>query len=53
MTKTHKSLVPIITVKNNHVYLGLPKQAVQINNKTDRGMVAEYRKPAEQLPGMY
>ena len=36
----------IITVKDNHVYLGLPKQAVQINNKTDRGMVAEYRKPS-------
>ena len=36
----------IITVKGNHIYLGLPKQPVTINNKQDRGMIAEYRKPS-------
>ena len=35
----------IMLVKNNHVYLGLPKQQVSTNNIVDRGLVAEYRKP--------
>ena len=32
-------------VKKNHVYVGLPKQPVAINNDVDKGLVAEYRKP--------
>ena len=32
-------------VKKNHVYVGLPKQPVAINNDIDKGLVAEYRKP--------
>ena len=32
-------------VKKNHVYVGLPKQPVSINNDIDKGLVAEYRKP--------
>jgi hypothetical protein len=35
----------IMLVKNNHVYLGLPKQQILSNNTIDRGLVAEYRKP--------
>ena len=35
----------IIKVKNNHIYLGLPKQNVTNNNVIDKGVVAEYRKP--------
>ena len=35
----------IIKVADNHVYIGLPKQTVTINNTVDRGVVAEFRKP--------
>lgn len=35
----------IIRVQGNHVYVGLPKQSVTINNAVDKGVVAEYRKP--------
>ena len=36
----------IVTVKKNHIYLGLPKQTVTTNNTIDKGVVAEFRKPA-------
>ena len=36
----------IIKVSNNHVYLGLPDQTVTTNNTVDKGVVAEFRKPA-------
>ncbi len=36
----------VIKVKNNHVYIGLPTQAVSTNNIVDRGVVSEFRKPA-------
>ena len=35
----------ILKVKNNHVYVGLPKQTTVTNGVQDRGVVAEYRKP--------
>ena len=35
----------VMLVSNNHIYLGLPKQVVTINNQQDKGVVAEYRKP--------
>ena len=35
----------IMVVKDNHVYLGLPKQQILSNNTIDKGLVAEYRKP--------
>ena len=38
----------VMLVSNNHVYLGLPKQIVTTNNTLDKGVVAEYRKPAGQ-----
>lgn len=34
-----------LKVKNNHVYVGLPKQSTVTNGIQDRGVVAEYRKP--------
>ena len=37
----------IVTVKKNHVYVGLPKQPVSNNNLIDKGVVAEYRKPKD------
>ena len=36
----------IMLVSDNHIYLGLPKQNVTTNNTIDKGVVAEYRKPA-------
>tara|TARA_Y200000002_G_scaffold136879_1_gene112844 strand:+ start:13385 stop:28348 length:14964 start_codon:yes stop_codon:yes gene_type:complete len=36
----------IMVVKDNHIYLGLPKQGIITNNTNDTGIVAEYRKPA-------
>ena len=35
----------IMRVNDNHIYLGLPKQQVNLTNEIDRGLVAEYRKP--------
>ena len=36
----------ILKVKNNHVYVGLPKQTTITNGIQDRGLVAEFRKPS-------
>ena len=35
-----------LKIQKNHVYIGLPKQATLTNNIPDRGVVAEFRKPA-------
>ena len=34
-----------LTVNNNHIYVGLPKQQVPNSNILNKGLVAEYRKP--------
>ena len=34
-----------LTVNNNHIYVGLPKQQVPNSSILDKGLVAEYRKP--------
>lgn len=36
----------VMLVSDNHVYMGLPKQQVTTNNTIDKGVIAEYRKPA-------
>ena len=38
----------IMLVSGNHVYLGLPKQVITTNNTEDKGVVVEYRKPADK-----
>ena len=38
----------IMLVSGNHVYLGLPKQVITTNNTQDKGVVVEYRKPADK-----
>ena len=36
-----------LLVSKNHVYIGLPKQQVPESSILDKGLVAEYRKPAD------
>ena len=43
----------IIKVADNHVYVGLPKQTVSVNNNVDRGVVAEFRKPKDTTSWSY
>ena len=40
-------------VSKNHVYIGLPKQQVPDSSILDRGLVAEYRKPADTTCLLY